>query len=125
MTHPSPSATPLLEVGSIIPRCVTVVVIVESGSPTSSLVKVVVVGLKMPRRRTSEISIVIVPAARIPVERDVHCIPLIVLVRLLTVIRREEASWGPGRAAIHLSERTRFDVNSSYTNNKHVVGVDS
>lgn len=107
MTHPSPSATPLLEVGSIIPRCVTVVV--KSGSPTSSLVKVVVmVGLKMPRRRTSEISIVIVPAARIPVERDVHCIPLVVLVRLLTVIRREEASWGPGRAAIHLSERTRF-----------------
>lgn len=99
MTHPSPSATPLLKVGSVIPRCITVIV-VESRSPTSSLVKVV--GLEMPWRRTSEIPIVIVPAGRIPVEGDVHCIPLVVLVRLLTVIWREEASWGPGRAAIHL-----------------------
>lgn len=99
MTHPCPSATPLLKVGSVIPRCITVIV-VESRSPTSSLVKVV--GLEMPWRRTSEIPVVIVPAGRIPVEGDVHCIPLVVLVRLLMVIWREEASWGPGRTAIHL-----------------------
>lgn len=51
-------------------------------------------------------AVIIVVCCRIPVERNVHCISLVVRIRLLAIIGRGEATRGPRSAPIHRTGNT-------------------
>lgn len=79
------------------------IVMVSSSAPSSSTAPVVmIVALKMIILRRRWISKVSIVPARVPVEWNVHRVPLVDGLRLLAIVGRVEAPGRSGSATIHL-----------------------